>query len=300
MIIMPPIKLIMKVFLFAVGWVVFLLACQSGANKEQSTVMDEPIAGYQWGNPVNKYYMPFELDEISGMTYYQKGQIACVQDEEGLLFVYDLKERKVADRIRFAKNGDYEGVTLAAKDIVVARSDGMLFRFNPKKEGSTIILETPLTLKNDLEGITYDSTAKELILSCKEDAGLGKEKIKGKAVYAYDLALQRFVSRPKYILNKKDLELALKAQGRDQKVKGFKPSGLDIHPITRYIFIVASVGRLIVVLEPDGTVVDVINLNPKLFKQPEGICFAPDGTLFISSEGSPGYIMEFEYQNKSL
>jgi sugar lactone lactonase YvrE len=42
----------------------------------------------------------------------------------------------------------------------------------------------------------------------------------------------------------------------------------------------------------------MIRLNRKLFPQPEGICFSPDGKLFISTEGKgqPGKIMLFKPQ----
>ena len=47
-----------------------------------------------------------------------------------------------------------------------------------------------------------------------------------------------------------------------------------------------------------GKLLSSVALSPDLFKKPEGICFAPDGTLFIASEGDGGngYILRFGMQ----
>ena len=47
-------------------------------------------------------------------------------------------------------------------------------------------------------------------------------------------------------------------------------------------------------------VLDVKELDPNEFRQPEGICFSPSGDMFISSEGQggKGYILEFELHEK--
>ena len=47
----------------------------------------------------------------------------------------------------------------------------------------------------------------------------------------------------------------------------------------------------------NGQLVSFQAIDPDLMPQPEGICFSPDGTLFISSEGKkgdPGNLFEFK------
>ena len=53
-----------------------------------------------------------------------------------------------------------------------------------------------------------------------------------------------------------------------------------------------------VVLDRDGKIKFIQELDSKIFKQPEGICFRRDGTMFISDEGRSGHgnILEFKYQ----
>lgn len=75
----------------------------------------------------------------------------------------------------------------------------------------------------------------------------------------------------------------------------FKPSGIAVHPKSNDIYIIGSVGKMMVVLNHTGEIKNLIPLNPKIFWQPEGICFSPDGDLYISSEGrgKAGYILKF-------
>jgi uncharacterized protein YjiK len=75
----------------------------------------------------------------------------------------------------------------------------------------------------------------------------------------------------------------------------FKPSGLAVHPETGHIFVIATVGKLLVILDARGSIIDMIPLDPDIFLQPEGIAFSPSGDLYISSEGrgGKGYILKF-------
>src|SRR5204863_2389137 len=83
-------------------------------------------------------------------------------------------------------------------------------------------------------------------------------------------------------------------------VHTFEPSGIAIHPVTRDLYIISSVGKVLVIISPDGHLSNVIQLNPKVFKQPEGIAFNSKGDLFITNEGKQGKgnILEFNIINK--
>jgi uncharacterized protein YjiK len=71
-------------------------------------------------------------------------------------------------------------------------------------------------------------------------------------------------------------------------LSGFKPSDMAIHPLTGQIYIVSSVRKVILVLDPDGSVDGIWPLNEQLLLQPEGLAFLPNGDLFISSEANEG------------
>ena len=69
------------------------------------------------------------------------------------------------------------------------------------------------------------------------------------------------------------------------KVDKFKPSAVAIDPITQDLYILAAAGQLMVVLNPEYKVKAVKKLSRKTYGQPEGICFSPEGDLYISNEG---------------
>src|SRR4029079_18374811 len=65
-----------------------------------------------------------------------------------------------------------------------------------------------------------------------------------------------------------------------------KPSAAAIHPVTGELFLIASVNHLLVVFSKDHEPKGVYHLDPKTFKQPEGLTFTPKGDLLISNEAS--------------
>jgi DNA-binding beta-propeller fold protein YncE len=80
----------------------------------------------------------------------------------------------------------------------------------------------------------------------------------------------------------------------------FKPSAAGINPMTGKLFIVASVGKALVIATRDGKIEQVYKLDPVLYNQPEGLTFAPNGDLYISNEGGEGTgtILKFNYRKK--
>ena len=44
--------------------------------------------GYDWNKPVTQFELPKILQEISGLTDINDETIACVQDEDSIVFIY--------------------------------------------------------------------------------------------------------------------------------------------------------------------------------------------------------------------
>ena len=143
-----------------------------------------------------------------------------------------------------------------------------------------------------------------MLIACKGKAGEGSYFYNKKAIYAYDLTSQKFQKEPIFTIRKEDLyffihqhDLMDLAFYADDEMP-FQPSGIAVHPITQNIYVIGSVGKLLLVLAPNGELLAVNRLKRQIFPQPEGICFAPDGTLFISTEGKigSGKIYQFKYR----
>lgn len=249
---------------------------------------------YSLNKPKRKWELPVELTEISGLSYFDTNQLACVQDEKGILFIYDLAKSEIIKEYGFGKNADYEGVEIVNGLAYVLKSNGLIYRFVPGVEPVSKI-ETGLSGKNDTEGLGYSAKKNALLVACKETAGLKNEEItKARAIYIVPIDQGTPITR--ILLDHKSYGEALRRKGLNLKEHmPFKPSGIAEHPDSGLWFIIASVGKLLLIIRPDGTIVDAIPLRPDIFLQPEGIAFGPDGGLYISSEGKGGngYILKF-------
>ncbi|AFK03122.1 hypothetical protein Emtol_1982 [Emticicia oligotrophica DSM 17448] len=237
--------------------------------------------------PSAKMELPQNLKEISGLSFYQENQLACVNDENGSVFIYDLTQEAVIEKIDIGNNADYEGIEVVDGEIFIMKSNGKIKGFRISDATERKIDCTDKDVK-EYEGLSYHPQTQSLLLVSKEK---DKDKNDKKTIYAYSLKTERF---GKFLSIDEDL-----VRGNDGK-KTFAPSGIAIHPITGEIFIISSQGKKLLVLSANGDKNCLIELDPETFVQPEGICFTPNGDLYISSEGENenGYILKFEYQQR--
>jgi len=254
---------------------------------------------YDLSAPKSKWVLPPELVEISGLSFFRKNRLACIQDEKGIFYIYDLKKKEITRKERFGDNGDYEGVEVINDTAYVLKSNGDVFYFLVKKDeiGEVYSVKTDLTRKNDTEGLGFLSSTNEILIACKEDPGTKKFEIdKSRTVYRITNPDKKFKKKPKYIIDGNSYKKMLEKKGMSlKKHRPFKPSGVAIHPNSKNVFVIGTVGKMMIILSPESKIIDLIPLDPKVFLQPEGICFNSQGDLFISSEGrgGNGYILKF-------
>lgn len=225
--------------------------------------------------------LPSELDEISGMAWLDGDRIAAVQDEEGIIYIYNLKNKKIDKEIAFGKPGDYEGITTNKEDAYVLRSDGTIFEISNFEQSTRTVktFKTPFSDKNNMETIAIDIQANTLLLIPK-DRDLESDTYKG--IYGFSLRTKKFQNDP---LFKIDLgNPVLKKYRENNRYKTFRPSDMAMHPKTNEMYILDGAKPKLLILDTNGTIKKIYRLDKKLFPQPEGITFSPDGRLFISSE----------------
>ena len=268
---------------------------------------------YQLDKPDNSWKLPKNLVEISGLGYIDKYRLACVQDEKGNIYIFNLKTREVEKTIDFGGDGDYEGIEIINNDAWILKSNGTLFKVkNYLKEREPHIKKytTILSGKNDAEGLVWNAINNKLLIACKGHPFVDeKEGKEFKAIYSFDLKTKQLDLEP-FLLIEVDTIKSYKNYNTMARMgvellaffdssKGdvtFQPSGIAIHPITGNIYILASVGNLLTVFSNDGKMLALINLSTKIHSKPEGICFSPNGILYIANEGdsSNGTILNFE------
>ena len=305
---MHTIKYIGTFLLFSV--LIYLLpACKNSGFGQRADslflVTDDVDIFYEIKSPDQKYFLPYVLEEISGLGLKPDGNLLAVDDETGKVFEYSPTEQDIVHSIQFYKGDDFEGVELIGDEIYILRSDGDLFKldYTDSKESRAWEIETELGKKNDTEGLGYDPITNKLLIACKEKGGLGDAEVKGRAFYAFDLSKNTLELEPQFTIRPKDLE-AFWESHRDMdydkdRIK-FKPSAIAFHPITKDYYIISSVGKMIVVVNNEGEIKATYPIYQRILGQPEGLAFAENGDMYISSEGEGdrGYIIRFDMKRK--
>lgn len=245
--------------------------------------------------------VPQDLKEISGLSFVNDSVVAAIQDENGILYFFDINSKKIIKEFHFAEDGDFEDLVRKGNTMYIIRSDGVIYEIadfagaNPK----VTYYKTPLKSKNNIEGLTYDTKNDRLLLAIK-DKNLDKAESADdvKNIYQFTLKDMKFHEEPVFRIHMKDIENQFKGDELIEASKHFlksvgnrnlneviRPTALTFNPINGKLYILSSINKIIIVLNADGSFDSVIRFNGKEFSQPEGIAFNSKGELFISNEG---------------
>jgi uncharacterized protein YjiK len=241
----------------------------------------------------SKWELPAILEEVSGIEWLEDNKIAMVQDEDGIIFIYNLATSKIEKKVEFAGPGDYEGITVNGSTAYVVRSDGTIFEISnyQNKQPKTVKFDTFLTEAQNVEGLCFDKAYNRLMLAIKD-----KDREGYKGVYAFSLSNEKLAKSPIFELDMND---KLIANSTKKLSKRFRPSEIEIHPETGKIYLLDAKNPRMLVMNQKGKFEKVYKLNEDEFNQPEGITFKPDGSLYISNEAGrdPANILEVEFKN---
>lgn len=269
---------------------------------------------YQINQPDESFTLHESLNEISGISLSEDGQhLIGVQDENGRIFFMNKKNGQIEKEVEFHKDGDYEDITIVDGEIFVLKSTGTLYKVADCSVDKTVCTKYNgfLEKDNDVEGLTYDPVNHRLLLACKGDSGIGTNIDLQKSVYAFNLEKQEMEEQPAYVINQasifnflsqhpaiEKLESLLHSFTPDNSHIEFCPSAIAVHPLTGDIYVLASIGKMLVILNPAGDVIHIEKLDKTVHRQPEGMVFDKDGTLYISNESKndPPKIHRFSYQ----
>ncbi|MBL0103737.1 MAG: SdiA-regulated domain-containing protein [Bacteroidetes bacterium] len=259
----------------------------------------EPCFNYDVEHPSQIIKLPSKLKEISGITFYSKKRLACVQDEKGTVFIYDIHKDKLKESFDFAGNKDYEAITNVNDTIYVLRSNGDIFEIDHPESDTenSVVHHTFLSKANNCEGLCYDEANRRLLVACKGKPEKHTTEKGMKAVYEFDLDSMKLMKDPVYVINPDSVKaLVLKNYEKlnwfqklftpdEDGVFYFEPSEIAIEPGTHDVYILSSVNKTLLILSSNGDYKCAIHLNPSIYKQPEGLTFSNDGELIISDEG---------------
>lgn len=274
----------MKRYAFLIISAVFILAAVIYLTVDTSDFYPKPPEKITY-QVLQKWELPLELNEVSGITWLGDNKIACVQDEQGIIYFFDLETGQVEREIEFEGNGDFEGLAFQKDTAYVIRSDGGLYKISdykkPNREDRKVKrFEILATGNEDFEGLCLDSKNNRLLLVNK--ASEGKNDF-SKGIYSYNLGSVLVEDQPIISINLEDSifnNLSVKNIS-----KRLRPSEIAIHPRSGDYYILDASHPKIIILSEKGEPKKIHQLDQREFNQPEGICFSPAGELFISNEG---------------
>lgn len=255
-------------------------------------------SGYDFASPDASLILPDTLREISGLTTIDSNSFACIQDENGILFIYDAVQNRILKQFPFHIDGDYEGITRVGDTIYILRSDGTLFEIirydSPDFKLNSYYTGIPA---NNNEGLCYDQSSNRLLIACKGKLGKGKDFKDKRIIYGFDLVSKRLSDEPVFDFNlqairqfaiENNIKLPSRVKKKGQQIEPivrFRTSAICVHPINHRLYLLSAAEHLLFIFNMNGNIEHIEKLNPKLFNKAEGITFFENGDILITNEG---------------
>lgn len=273
--------------------VILITSLSLGSGRE--------LKHYNFEQPDKIISLQDSLREISGIAFIDDSTVVCVQDENGILFVYDIQHNRIKERHPFHADGDYEGITTAYNYIYILRSDGKLFEisdFNSKKI-TTKSYTTNVPATNN-EGLCFNYGENELLIGCKNKVTHSDVEKDVRQIYAFDLSDHKLEKNAKFEMSvedamtfadKKNLDMSgvgANKKGKNKNTFKFNISAIAIHPISGNLYILNAADHALFVVNDKSKIIAIQLLDPVLFNKPEGLTFKPNGDMFITNEGQEG------------
>lgn len=273
---------------------------------------NDKAAEYNFNKPSIAHTLPAILHEVSGITYLNSNSIACVQDEKGIVFMYDFVQGRIIREFSFGEDGDYEGITKVGNKLYVLRSDGTLFEIS-EYESSNYKVKSYTTgiPAEDNEGLCYDQLNNRLLIACKSKIGKGSEYKDKRAIYSFDLKTKKLSKSPVFnfdlniiyrFMEENAITVPTKSKKKSGKIESslkFRTSAIAIHPISKKLYLLSAADYLLFIFNMDGSVEQIEKLNPVRFNKAEGITFLENGDMLISNEGESADPTLLLFNNKN-
>ncbi|PKD16252.1 hypothetical protein APR41_09685 [Salegentibacter salinarum] len=227
-----------------------------------------------------KWNLPPILQEVSGISYLGNNEVACIQDEDGIIFIYNLETSEITSRIPFGEGGDYEDISVIEDTAYVARSDGKLYKVvNFREENPKIDTYHVSGLDiNEMESLEFDATNNRLLFAVKEY----NNRKATKGIYTFDL-LTKKVNKERHFTLDGSNEIYVKLRGgRSSEI--IRPSSIRFHPTNGELYVLEGNQPKLIILDRKGNEVKIHLLDPEFFPQPEGLTFDEENRLYISNE----------------
>lgn len=270
--------------------------CQSSNKTAQNDKLN-PNFAYRVNEPSQTFTMPSTLQEISGLSLAEDGNLLTLNDEQGKIFKINATNGAVINETIFrAEGGDFEGIELVGNTVYAVSSKGSIYIINDYGSSATPRVEkftNDLLRNSDVEGLGYDPKSNQLLLTCKA----ARSDANSRELYSFQTNTKTYGQKPILTISLAQIQNWLKKNNADKEIFKdyladtvsefhFGASGFAVHPTTGEYYFLSSPGKTLLVTTPDGTIKFFLKLDKKIHPQPEGICFSRDGKImYISNEG---------------
>lgn len=234
---------------------------------------------FKLDSPDKRYELPEQLREISGISAINDTVVACIGDEKGIIYFYNLHTATIQEKLHFAARGDFEDLTVINNSIFVLDSKGVLWEVNNFASNAQIksfipSIEPPF----ELEGLCHRGDT--LFIAAKYYHNKKRNTPGLLPVWRLPLPVSR---EPAVLFLLPDM-----SQPASGRVNPFHTSALLFNENTNEWYCLSTHTKLILRCDYNGSIISVKVLPAGVFIQPEGICFTPSGDLLISNEGRSG------------
>jgi uncharacterized protein YjiK len=252
---------------------------------------------FDLAKPARTYRLPPELLEVSALTDVDDLTLACLHDEAAMLYLFDLRQGVIARRFSFGHPGDMEGLTRVGDQYFALRSDGLVFRLSLKSDAVHVLDTFRLALSNrNIEGLGYDERFDRVLVSPKDTPKGSPEVRDVRVIHAFDARTGKVLPEPVLTLSintlidqarAKGLTVPMRTTDNGREVPALKLrfSSVAVDPRSDLIYLLSAVDRMVVVVDRQGDLVYLEQLDARAHPKPEGITFLPAGDLLISNEG---------------
>jgi hypothetical protein len=247
---------------------------------------------FEDGEGRTQHRLPGRLQEISGLARVSGEALSGHGDERARIHRIDPGSGQVLEEFRLGENGvrgDFEGIAALGSTVFLTDSDGLVFA-SPEGEADARVsykrLDTGIGARCEVEGLAAIRDPDRLLLACKSRRD--RELVGGVTVFSVGLEdandPAEVTSGPPELL----LDLPPAALEEVGLPRRLSVSGLEVHPETGRLVLVASREGRIVEMTRDGEILAWARLRSGPHRQPEGITFTADGGLAIADEGGGG------------
>ena len=263
-----------------------------GAGCKRSTY-DSP-QGYDLNKP-RTISLKHNLDEISGLCFIPGNEqmVNAIEDEHGKLYSIDLNSGE-SSSYKFSNRGDYEDLAFYNNGFFILKSNGHITRFSLPVNGaepSDVKVMDTLLPKAEYEGMAILNDS--LFVLTKLDNSIDQ---RGR------MKIYRFIISDTSLSAAGTIEPYITGSIKEGKNKPAKlhPSCLAKNPADNNWYVISSINKQLYILDEKFNLVSFYELDPRLFRQPEGLAFTSKGDMLVSNEANGGTatILYFNYSAK--